>query len=62
MTDDKYGGVRLPERLYDFDGGAGMLSLKIWLHQYARRAAVYHVNKVKRIGPPVCAINSRRQT
>jgi hypothetical protein len=39
-----------------------MFSLNIWLHQYARRAVVYHVNKVKRIGPPVRAIISRRQT
>jgi hypothetical protein len=37
-----------PKRLYDFDGGAGPLSLNIWLHEYARRAAGYHVNKVKR--------------
>ena len=51
-----------PERLYDFDGGAGRLSPNIWLHQYARRAAVYRVNKVKRIGRPVRAIISRRQT
>jgi hypothetical protein len=26
-----------PEQVYDLDGGAGLRSLVIWLHQYARR-------------------------
>jgi hypothetical protein len=47
-----FGGARLPEQLYDFDEGAGMSSPNIWLHQYACRAAVYRVNKVKRIADP----------
>jgi hypothetical protein len=29
MTNQKFGRARLPERFYDFDGGVGVLSLKI---------------------------------
>ena len=44
-----------PEQLYDFDEGAGLLSLNIRLHQYVRRAAVYRVNTVKRFVRPIHA-------
>ena len=40
-----------PEQLYDSDEAAGPLSLNVWLHQYARRAAGYGVNTVKRFVP-----------
>jgi hypothetical protein len=44
-----------PERLCDFDEGAGLLSPNIWLHQHARGAAVYRVAKVKRMVWPIHA-------
>lgn len=47
------------EQLYDFDEGVGLYGPNIWLHQYARRAAVYRVNKVKRILRPNLVTISR---
>jgi len=47
--------VEAPEQPYDFDEGAGLLSLNIRLHQYVRRAAVYRVNTVKRFVRPIHA-------
>ena len=43
------------EKLCHFDEGARLLSLNIQLHQHARRAAVYHVNRVKRYVRPIHA-------
>jgi hypothetical protein len=44
---------RGPPQLYDFDEAAGPLSLNIWLHRHARRAAGYRVNTVKRFVRPI---------
>ena len=54
-----FGGARLPEQLYDFDGGAGLFSPNIRLRRYARRAGVYRVKKVKGIVRPIHASISR---
>jgi|ERR1700756_1426232 hypothetical protein len=48
-----------PEKLCHFDEDARLLSLNIQLHQRARRAAVYRVNKVKRFVRPIHATISR---
>lgn len=38
-----------PDQHYHFNEGAGLLKPSMWLQHYARRAAVYCVNKAKRL-------------